>query len=389
MRQSFRTVPLLALLLALTGCSALPGAGGLERLPLPGGADLGPHPYEVTAEFADVLSLVPQSAVKVNDVSVGRVTRIRLDRANWSARVTLRINGSVRLPADAWAQLEQSSLLGEKYVQLTPPPAPTAAPAAARTAATRTARAPAADRGGRLRDGAVIPLARTNRNPEVEEVFGALSLLLNGGGIEQIKKIATELNQAVGGREPQIRSVLRRIDTLVTSLDRNKRNITAALDSVHRLSATLAARRTEIGRVIDRTAPGLKVLEEQRGSLLTMLRALDTLSDVAVDTIERGKDDTIADLKALGPVLTSLADSGRALPDSLQALLTYPFTDEVLKGVKGAYLNAYLHLTAPPGTEVIPALTPPRRAPRPTAGSGSRPPLPLPAVTPAPGGEER
>ncbi|WP_197359357.1 MlaD family protein, partial [Streptomyces clavuligerus] len=369
-----RRAPAPALALALTvalvlsGCSALPGGTGLDRLPLPGGADLGSHPYEVTAEFADVLSLVPQSAVKVNDVAVGRVTRIRLDREDWTARVTLRINGSVRLPADAWAQLEQSSLLGEKYIQLTPPPATGSPGRPGEPGEPLTGAGPgaapvtASGGAGRLRDGATIPVSRTNRNPEVEEVFGALSLLLNGGGIDQIKNIATELNQAIGGREPRVRSVLRRIDTLVTSLDRNKKNITAALDGVNRLAANLAARKTEIGRVLTGVSPGLKVLDEQRGSLITMLRALDTLSDVAVDTVERSKDDTVADLKALGPVLTALADSGRALPDSLQVLFTYPFTDEVLKGIKGDYLNAYLRLAAAPGTEVIPALTPPRPA---------------------------
>ncbi|MFI1868034.1 MCE family protein [Streptomyces jumonjinensis] len=365
----------LTLALALSGCSLLPETSGLERLPLPGGADLGSRPYDVTAEFADVLSLVPQSAVKVNDVAVGRVTAVELAEDGWTAEVTLRVNGGVRLPADAYAHLEQSSLLGEKYIQLTPPPGP-----AAKTG------------GGRLRDGAAIPLARTGRNPEVEEVFGALSLLLNGGGVEQIKTIAIELNKAIGGREPQIRSLLKRLDTLVTSLDGNKRNITAALDGVNRLSATLAARKAGIGRVLTGLSPGLKVLDEQRGSLLTMLRALDDLSGVAVDVIERSKEDTIASLKALGPVLTALADSGRALPDSLQVLLTYPFTDEVLNGVKGDYLNVYLEVAAVPGTEIIPALTPAagsrsrtagQRPSEPADGRGGSPPLPLPSVTPS------
>ena len=41
-------------------------------MPLPGGADLGGDPYAVTVEFRDVLDLVPQSAVKVDDVTVGQ-----------------------------------------------------------------------------------------------------------------------------------------------------------------------------------------------------------------------------------------------------------------------------------------------------------------------------
>ncbi|RSS36520.1 MCE family protein, partial [Streptomyces sp. WAC08241] len=325
---------------------------GIEDLPLPGGADLGPHPYTVTAELDDVLSLVPQSAVKVNDVAVGRVTAIDLVPGSWTARVTLRINGDVRLPADAGARLEQSSLLGEKYVQLVAP----ASGGTGRSGVRQTA-AGQGD-GGRLADGSVIPLARTSRNTEVEEVFGALSLLLNGGGVNQLKTITRELNAALGGREPEVRSMLNRVNTLVGNLDAHRGDITRALDGVNRLSATLAGRKKDVDTVLTGLSPGLKTLENQRGSLLTMLRALDTLSGVAVTTVNASKKDMVADLKALAPTLRALADAGADLPASLQVLLTYPFTDEVMRGVKGDYLNTYLHLAAVPGTEVIPPLVP-------------------------------
>ncbi|MFF3608952.1 MCE family protein [Streptomyces sp. NPDC002463] len=331
---------------------------GIEDLPLPGGADLGSHPYTVTAELDDVLSLVPQSAVKVNDVAVGRVTAIELGTGTgtWTARVTLKINGDVRLPADAGARLEQSSLLGEKYIQLV---------------------APQKDGGGRLTDGSVIPLARTNRNTEVEEVFGALSLLLNGGGVNQLKTITRELNAALGGREPEVRSMLNRVNTLVTNLDAHRGDITRALDGLNRLSATLAGRKKDVDTVLTGLSPGLKTLENQRGSLLTMLRALDTLSGVAVSTIDASKKDMVADLKALAPTLTALADAGADLPESLQVLLTYPFTDEVMRGIKGDYLNTYLHLAAAPGTEVIPPLIP-RTDPTPTPTPSNPDPEPQP-----------
>ncbi|MEU6167771.1 MCE family protein [Streptomyces tanashiensis] len=365
---------------------------GIEDLPLPGGADLGSHPYTVTAELDDVLSLVPQSAVKVNDVAVGRVTAIELGTGTWSARVTLKINGDVRLPADAGARLEQSSLLGEKYIQLV---------------------SPQKNSGGHLTDGSVIPLARTGRNTEVEEVFGALSLLLNGGGVNQLKTITRELNAALGGREPEVRSMLNRVNTLVTNLDAHRGDITRALDGVNRLSATLAGRKKDVDTVLTGLSPGLKTLENQRGSLLTMLRALDTLSGVAVSTIDASKKDMIADLKALAPTLTALADAGADLPESLQVLLTYPFTDEVMRGIKGDYLNTYLHLAAAPGTQVIPPLIPkadPTPTPSPSppgstargragANSGAPSALPLPpvstgtppppATTPKDGGEKR
>ena len=121
----------------LSGC----GFHGLYSANLPGGADLGSHPYTVTVYFADVLDLVPQSAVKVNDVAVGKVESIRLSqstdgaaagvmggstaadatRNGWTARVTLQVNGGVHLPANARAAVKMTSLLGEKYVQLAEP----------------------------------------------------------------------------------------------------------------------------------------------------------------------------------------------------------------------------------------------------------------------------
>ncbi|CAL9427926.1 MCE family protein [Streptomyces werraensis] len=340
--------------LAVGGVTVLPrGFDGVEDLPLPGGADLGDRPYTVTAELDDVLSLVPHSAVRVNDVAVGRISRIELGD-DWTARVTMQINGDVRLPADATARLGQSSLLGEKYVQLAAPPG---------------------GGNGRLADGGVIPLSRTSRSTEVEEVFGALSLLLNGGGVNQLRTITRELNAALGGREPEVRSMLRRVNTLVTELDDHRGDITDALDAVNRLSSTLAHRKDDVGTVLTGLSPGLKTLERQRGSLLTMLRSLDTLSGVAVSTVDASKDDMIADLRAVAPTLQELADAGADLPDALQVLVTYPFTDEVLNGVKGDYLNAYLGVVAVPGTQVIPPIDDPL-------------PLPSAPVTTAPASPE-
>ncbi|WP_420033445.1 MCE family protein [Streptomyces sp. cg28] len=369
------TVITVAFLLTLGVISVpSPSFGGLEDVPLPGGADLGAHPYTITADMKDVLSLVPQSAVKVNDVAVGRVTDIELAGKNsWTARVTMRINGDVKLPADAGARIEQSSLLGEKYVQLVEP-----------------------DNGtGTLHAGASIPVSRTGRNTEVEEVFGALSLLLNGGGVNQLKTITQELNQAVGGRETQVRSTLRRVNTLVTDLDDHRSDITAALDGVNRLSATLAHRKEDVDTVLADLSPGLKTLEEQRGSLMTMLRSLDRLGDAATDTINRSKADMVADLKALAPTLKALADSGQDLPNSLQVLLTYPFTDEVMNGIKGDYLNTYLDMAAVKGTTLIPPLEESTATPTATpqserkslkkapSGKSADPssPLPLPSTT--------
>jgi len=142
--------------LALSSCS-------VYDIPLPGGPDVGSNPITVHIMFRDVLDLVPQSTVKVDDVTVGKVTSIKLD--GYTADVTVKLPKSVDLPDNARAEIRQTSLLGEKFVSLSKPPSPT----------------------GKLGDGDVIGLENSGRNPEIEEVFGALALLLSGGVVGQLK----------------------------------------------------------------------------------------------------------------------------------------------------------------------------------------------------------
>jgi len=319
---AFRSRRALSVVAALAGVGLVAGCQGFQgaySLPLPGGADLGSHPYTVHAEFADVLDLVPQSTVKVNDVAVGKVDSISLNKANWTADVTLSVNGDVKLPANADADLRQSSLLGEKYISLVAPENGT----------------------GSLVDGAVIPLARTNRNTEVEEVFGALSMLLNGGGVQQIQTIAKELNSATSGNEPAIRDLLSNVDTLMSGLNAHSAQITQALDGVNRLSATLSSQTDQIAGVLNNLSPGLSVLNSQRDQLVAMLQSLSQLSGVAVDTINKSQADLIHDLKALTPTLQQLSNAGANLPNALQILLTFPFTDYATTGIRGDYANLF------------------------------------------------
>jgi phospholipid/cholesterol/gamma-HCH transport system substrate-binding protein len=318
-------IAVLASTALLAGCGS-GGFDGVYTMPLPGGADLGDRPYRVKVRFKDVLDLVPQAGVKVNDVAVGKVEKIDLAPDGWTAEVTVAVNGDVVLPANSVAKLRQSALLGEKFVELAKP--------------AQKDQAQGSDEG-RLKDGSLIPVDRTNRNPEVEEVFGALSLLLNGGGVAQLQDIAKELNAATEGNEPEIRSLLTNVNTLVTELDGHKAEITRALDGVNRLGGTLNAQRDQIAGVLDTLEPGLKVLADQRTQLVTLLQALDELSGVAVDTVNRSKADLVADLKALTPTLQKLAEAGTNLPNAFELLLTYPFPDAAVDGIKGDYTNLY------------------------------------------------
>lgn len=315
-----RSLPalLLVLALSLSGCG-LNGFSGLYSTPLPGGADLGADPYHVTVQFHDALDLVPQAAVKVNDVAVGKVESIDIAPDNRTALVRVAVNRGARLPANASAQLRQSSLLGEKFVELTEP---------------------AAAPGGQLGNGSVVPVDRTNRNPEIEEVLGALSLLLNGGDVGKVQTIVGELNAALSGNEAQVRSVLDQTQKLTADLDAQKENIVHALDALNRVSATFSAQRTDIANTLDHMQPGVQVLNQQREQLVQMLSAMNRLSGVAVDTVGKSKQDLVADLRSLDPTLRRLADTGKNLVPAVNYLQTYPFPPDATRTLRGDYFNA-------------------------------------------------
>ncbi|HZC70523.1 MAG TPA: MCE family protein [Jatrophihabitans sp.] len=311
--------------LALGGC----GFKGLYSAPLPGGANLGSHPYTITAYFANVLDLVPQSAVKVNDVAVGKVTDISLTRCkdgnstNWCAKVEMKVNGSVDdLPTNSHAEVQQTSLLGEKYVQLI---APTTNPASAM-----------------LHDGSQIPFIDTTSAPEVEEVLGALSLLLNNGGLTQIQNIAHELNQALGTpqRRQAVRSLITDLTTFTGTLDQQKDEITTALDDIDQLARTLDQQKHVIEAALDTFPKALRVLSQERGKLVTLLSSLSNLGTVATRVVNATQHQLVASLKALDPVVTRLAAAGSNLPGALRIAGTYPFPLGLSRQfIRGDYAN--------------------------------------------------
>jgi len=303
------------------GCLTLGGCGfSAYDLPLPGGADTGSNPMTLHLQFRDVLDLVPDSTVKLNDVTVGKVDSIALK--NGIADVTVKVRNDTKLPADTTADIEQTSLLGEKFVALQAP---------AGASSTQA-----------LKSGDTIPLARTGRNPEIEEVLGALSLILNGGGVAQLKTISTELDKALAGHEDAAKSVLTQVDLFAKNLDDNKQAITNALDAIARLSASARSQEHTIDDTLTQLPSALASIDQQRQALVTMLQALSKLGDTGVRVINASKQGTIDIVRDLQPVLTSLARSGDHFVNAFNTLLTYPFVDAAVGGTPQAARNLHM-----------------------------------------------
>lgn len=291
-----------ALVGVLSGCGLAPA----ELVPLPGREGVASDAFTVTVELANSANLVRDGEVKVDNVTVGNIDDIRF--RDWHAELVIGLNRETRLPANAVAKVAQKSLLGAEYLQLDPP----------------------ADEPpiGQLRSGDVIPLSRTGRYPETEEVLAALSVVLNGGGLAQLKTITTELDAAFSGRQGDVRQLITTLGTFVGGLNSQRSDIVRAIQGLDRLAARLNERDDTLAHAIDTIPQGLRVLNDQRSQLVNTLQALSDLGDVATRVIDNSHDDLVANLHALRPALGRLADAGKNLTQSLSLVPSYPFPSE-------------------------------------------------------------
>lgn len=287
---------------AISGC----GWHGVNSIPLPGTQGRGPGSYQVQAQMPNVANIQPNSRVRVGDVTVGTVTKI--ERQGWHALITMRINGDVDLPANATIKLGQTSVFGTVHVELAPP-----------TDVTPQ---------GRLQNGALIPLSRAGAYPTTEQTLSVASMLLNGGGLGQVQDITKAFSTAFGGREGDLRALIRRVDEFIGGLNRQKDDILTATDRINNLAAQFAQQQPVIDNGLRTIPDALAVLKDQRNHLVEAFDRLGKFSALAADSANKTKAAFAQELRDLAPVLDSLANAGPALTRSLSLLPTFPWPKE-------------------------------------------------------------
>jgi phospholipid/cholesterol/gamma-HCH transport system substrate-binding protein len=76
--------------------------------------------YKLHASFDHIDGLNPGADVRIAGVKVGSVVDMRVDPQTFLALVTLNVNDEIHLPKDTSAEIASESLLGGKFLNLSP-----------------------------------------------------------------------------------------------------------------------------------------------------------------------------------------------------------------------------------------------------------------------------
>jgi phospholipid/cholesterol/gamma-HCH transport system substrate-binding protein len=270
----------------------------------------------VTAIFRDALNLPRGAQVKLNGIVVGQVTKIAAE--DFKARVTMVLKKSAQLREGSTAQVRFDTPLGNEFVALTSPGGP----------------APL------LANNAVFGVQDTSKAPTVEDAFSAISVLLNGGGLDQLHTIVTELNAAFNGNEGPARGVLEHLDGLARTLSAQLPNFDRALEAVNQLSGQLANDSGTITAGLTKITPALQVLSSQSGDVARLLASVNNLSDVTTNVLHQDTRAIIADVNELVPVVKQLVAVQGKLGPALADVQRFEALTQ--RAVPGDYINLYV-----------------------------------------------
>ncbi len=349
-RRSVAAAAICATALLLSSCAL-----SLQSLPKISGVSTGTYP--IYAAFSNVLNLPDDAQVRVGAQVVGQVGAIATK--NFQADLTLDVEQAVRLPVGTTAQVRFDDPLGDEYVLLQPP----TIPADASRANIRF-----------LSRGARIPESSTGTAPSVEDTFGALSLVLNGGGINQLQTIIGQLNKTFNGNQVPIRSFLTTIDNGVSSLSGGKAAIDDALASISNLSSKLNGGGATIATGIGTISPAIGVLASENKQISGLLQQLSDLGAVGSQIAAQSGQNAVIDTRDLLPVVQQLNAVSSQLAPDLSALAS--FEAETPKIAPGDYLqvNATINVDLPSGEfEPTPLSSDPSALGSAPTGSGSQP----------------
>lgn len=339
-----RRAALAGAVLTVTGLATAACGPTFADLPLPGSGVSG-DTKEVKFQFEEALNLTTGAAIKVNGVDFGKVQAVETEDFKAVITATMREGADIR--EEATARLRYTTPLGELYIDV-------------RNPAT----------GTELPDGGTLDPKRADVAPTVEDALSQASLLINGGGLAQLQVVTTELNEALGGREDTIKSVMHRTHEFTQAANGATGDFVTALEALSKLSRTLEANEKTINRAMREFRPAAKVLRQQTPAFTQLLKEVNRFAKTANHIVGASRQDLLTMINQVTPILDEMLANRNVLGRSLRALTSASNTlDRIFPGdywniTANLELTSILSLLGPGST--TPTL-PGASAPTPTA----------------------
>ena len=272
-------------------------------------------PKTIVAYFRSATAIYAGDEVRVAGVRVGTIEAV--EPQGTRARLTLAVDRSVPIPADAEAIIVAPSLVSARYVQLTP----------AWGATPETS-------GPTMADGGEIGENRTAVPVEWDEIK------------EQLSRLATELGPDAGLSET---SLGRFIDTTANAMSGNGAKLRETITQLSGVGRILGEGSGDIAGVIENLQVFVAAL---RDSNIQIVQFQDRLADVTsvVNGSRADLDSAITDLsEAVGEVQRFIAGSRDQTAEQIERLsnVTQVLADNsmvvknILHGAPNALVNGY------------------------------------------------
>jgi phospholipid/cholesterol/gamma-HCH transport system substrate-binding protein len=181
------------------------------------------------AELTDASGLRVGSEVQIAGIRVGRVNDLKIGPQKVIADFDVK---DAELGPGTRASVEVKSLLGEKFLNITP------------------------EGQGTLSDGATIPLARTDVAFDIVGTLGQLTTQTEETDKENLAEALNTLAETMDAAAPEVRS---------------------SFSGLSRLSKTIATRDAEIERLLKRAQNVTGLLDRRKGDLVVLMEKADLI----------------------------------------------------------------------------------------------------------------
>jgi phospholipid/cholesterol/gamma-HCH transport system substrate-binding protein len=297
------------------GASVVAACGPtLRDVPLPGAGVSGPT-VTIRIQFDEALNLAQGAAVKVNGVNSGKVQSV--SAKDFKAIAVLKVKKSAQMRSNATARLRYTTPLGELFVDVSNP-----------------------STGPLLHNGQELPAKNATTAPTVEDALSEASLLVNGGGLNQLQTVTDQLNTALDGREGTVRQLLDRANTFLSQANATTADIDQALDAMAGLSTVLHANQSTISAAMKDIRPAAAVLRQNTPGFTQLLAKLAQFASTANNVVGKTRSQILQMVTEVTPVLQEFLDNKDVLGPSFDDLV---HVSKLLnEAVPGDYANMRL-----------------------------------------------